>query len=43
MRSEGPMLQIEMFAVTKGSVIGVSAKEEVETTGHPLITSTSQK
>ena len=36
-RSEDSMLQIEMSAVTDGSVMGVSAEMEMETTGHPLI------
>ena len=37
------MLQMEMSAVTEGSIMGVSAEVEVETTGHPLMTSTPQK
>ena len=37
------MLQMEMSAVTEGCVMGVSAEKEVETTGHPLMTSTPQK
>ena len=37
------MLQMEMSAVTEWSVMGVSAEVEVETTGHPLMTSTPQK
>ena len=37
------MLQMEMSAVTEGSVIGVSAEVEVKTTGDPLMTSTPQK
>ena len=43
MRSEDSMLQMEMSAVTEGSAMGVPAKMEVETTGHPLMTSTPQK
>ena len=42
-RSEDSMLQMEMYTVTEGSVMGVSAEVEVETTGHPLMTSTPQK
>ena len=42
-RSEDSMLQMEMSSVTEGSVMGVSAEMEVETTGHPLMTSTPQK
>ena len=42
-RSEDSMLQMEMSAVTEGSVMGVSAEVEVETTGHPLMTSTPAK
>ena len=42
-RSEDSMLQMEMSAVTEGCVMGVSAEKEVETTGHPLMTSTPQK
>ena len=42
-RFEDFMLQMEMSAVTEGSVMGVSAEMEVETTGHPLMTSTPQK
>ena len=42
-RSEDSMLQMEMSAVTEGSVMGVSVEVEVETTGHPLTTSTPQK
>ena len=42
-RSEDSMLHLEMSAVTEGTVIGVSAEMEVETTGHPLMTSTPQK
>ena len=37
------MLQMEICAVTEGSVMGVFAEMEVETTGHPLMTSTPQK
>ena len=37
------MLQMEMSAVTEWSVMGVSAEVEVETTGHPLMTSYSAK
>ena len=37
------MLQMDMSAVTEGSVMGVSVEVEVETTGHPLTTSTPQK
>ena len=37
------MLQMEMSAVAEGSVMGVSAEVEVETTVHPLMTSTPQK
>ena len=37
------MLQMEMSAVTEGSVMGVSAEVEVKSTGHPLMTSTRQK
>ena len=37
------MLQTEMSAVTEGTVMGVSAEMEMETTGHPLPTSTLQK
>ena len=37
------MLQTELSAVTEGSVTYVSAEMEVETTGHQLMTSTSQK
>ena len=37
------MLQMEVSAVTEGTVMGVSAEMEVETTGHPLMTSTQQK
>ena len=36
-------LQMEMSAVTEGSVMGVSAEMEIETTGHLLMTSTPQK
>ena len=43
MRSEDSMLQMEMSAVTEGSAMGVSAEVEVETTVHPLMTSTLQK
>ena len=43
MRSEDSMLQMVMSAVTDGSVMGVSADMEMETTGHPLMTSTPQK
>ena len=42
-RSEDSMLQMEMAAVTEGPVMGVSAEVEVETTVHPLMTSTPQK
>ena len=42
-RSQDSMLQMEMSAMTEGSVMGVSAKVEVETTGHPLMNSTPQK
>ena len=42
-RSEDSMLQMEMSAVTDGSVMGVYAEMETETTGHPLMTSTPQK
>ena len=42
-RSEDSMLQMEMSAVTEASVMGVSTEMEVETTGHPLMTSTPQK
>ena len=43
-RSEDSMsLQMEMSAVTEGSVMGVSAEVEVETTGHPFMASTPQK
>ena len=42
-RSEDSMLQMEMSAVTEGSVMGVSAEMEMETTGHPLMASTPQK
>ena len=42
-RSEDSMLQMEMSAVTEGSVMGVSAEVEVKSTGHPLMTSTPQK
>ena len=42
-RSEDSMLQMEMSAVTEWSVMGVSAEVEVETTGHPLMTSAPQK
>ena len=42
-RSEDSMLQMEMAPVTEGSVMGVSAEVEMETTGHPLMTSTPQK
>ena len=42
-RFEDFMLQMEMSAVTQWSVMGVSAEVEVETTGHPLMTSTPQK
>jgi len=42
-RSEDSMLQMEMSAVTERSVMGVSAEVEVETTGHPWMTSTPQK
>ena len=37
------MLQMEMSAGLRGSIMGVSAEMEVETTGHPLMTSTQQK
>ena len=37
------MLQMEMSAVTEGSVMDVSAKMEVETTRHPLMTSATKK
>ena len=43
MGSEEFMLQMEMSAVTEGSVMGVSAEMEVETTGHPLMTSTTKR
>ena len=43
-RSEDFVLQTEVSAVTEGSVMDVSAQMEVETTGHPLMmTSTPQK
>ena len=42
-RSKDSMLQTEMSAVTEWSVMGVSAEVDVETTGHPLMTSTPQK
>ena len=42
-RPEDFVLQIEVSAVTEGSVMDVSAEMEVETTGHPLMTSTPQK
>ena len=42
-RPEDSRLQMEMSAVTDGSVMGVSAEVEMETTGHPLMTSTPQK
>ena len=42
-RSEDSRLQMEMSGVTDGSVMGVSAEVEVETTVHPLTTSTPQK
>ena len=42
-RSEDSMLQMEMRAVTDGSVMGVSAEMEIETTGHLLMTSAPQK
>ena len=38
--SEDFVLQMEVSAVTEGSVMDVSAEMEVETTGHPLMTST---
>ena len=43
MRSEDSMLQMVMSAVTDGSVMSISAEMEMETTGHPLMTSTPQK
>ena len=43
MRSEDSMLQMVMSSVTDVSVMGVSAEMEMETTGHPLMTSTPQK
>ena len=42
-RPEDFVLQIEVSAVTEGSVMDVSDEMEVETTGHPLMTSTPQK
>ena len=42
-RSVDSLLQLEMSAVTEGSVMDVSAEMKVETTGHPLMTSTPQK
>ena len=42
-RSADSMLQMEICAVTEGSVMGVFAEMEVETTGHLLMTSTPQK
>ena len=42
-RPEDFVLQIEVSAVTEGSVMDVSAEMEVETTGHPLMNSTPQK
>ena len=41
--SDDSMLHMEMSAVTEGTVMGVSAEVEVETTVHPLMTSTLQK
>ena len=41
--SEDSLLQLEMSAVTEGSVMDVSAKIEIETTDHPLMTSTPHK
>ena len=41
--SEDSLLQLEMSAVTEGSVMDVSAEIEVETTDHPLMTSTPHK
>ena len=43
MKSEDSVLQMEMSALTEESVIDVSAEMEVETTGHPLTTSSLQK
>ena len=40
-KSEDSMLQMEMSAVTEGSSNGCLCKMKVETTGHPLVTSTS--
>ena len=42
-RSEDFVLQMEVSEVTEGSVMAVSTEMEVETTGHPLMTSTPQK
>ena len=42
-RSEDSMLQMEISAVTEGTAMGVSAEMKVETTGHPLMTSTLQR
>ena len=42
-RSEDSMLQMEISAVTEGSVMGIFGEMEVETTGHPLMTSAPQK
>ena len=42
-RFDDSMLQMEMSAVTEGPAMGVSAEVEVETTVHPLMTSTLQK
>jgi len=41
--SEDSLLQLEMSAVTEGSVMDVSAEIEVETTDYPLMTSTPHK
>jgi len=42
-RSEDSMLQMEMSAMTDGSIMCVSAEMEIETTGHLLMNSAPQK